>query len=54
MSLRQKPVHRRIKTKDYMLINRQRIYLPLSVLFMFSLLTSCFDEKLETNVKEGQ
>ena len=41
MSLRQKPVHRRIKTKDYMLINRQRIYLPL------------FDEKLETNVKEG-
>lgn len=53
MSLRQKPVHRRIKTKDYMLINRQRIYLPLSFLFMFSLLTSCFDEKLETNAKEG-
>lgn len=36
-----------------MFINGQRFYLPLSVLFMFLLLTSCFDEKLETNAKEG-
>ena len=53
MSLRQKPVHRKIKTKDCMFSKRQRNYLPLSVLFMFLLLTSCFDEKLETNAKEG-
>lgn len=36
-----------------MFISRQRIYLPLSVLFMFSLLTSCFDENFETSIKEG-
>ncbi|MFR2070216.1 MAG: hypothetical protein ACLS4S_08590 [Bacteroides nordii] len=36
-----------------MFINRQKDYLPLSILLMFLLLTSCFDEKFETNVKEG-